>query len=225
MTSQPTQPRSLRPTRGGSAKETAKNVARARKPRQRPTQDERSAATHLVLLEATLRCMKERGYANTTLAEIEKRSRMTRGALLHHFPNKNAIIVAAFVHLYRERIKRYQALVRTKKAGLHTAVSIIRGEMEAWFPLTLEFMSAMRTDHALHKLFDTEMGKWTESISASYESLVPELASAKSPLLVQYVIGCFLRGLCLEAIVTDKPLVDKIFDQFVDILARYLDSR
>ncbi len=214
-----------RSTRPAAVSATAVRPARARKPRPRATQDERSAATQLVLLEATLRCMKELGYANTTLAEIEKRSQMTRGALLHHFPNKNALIVAAFVHLYRERIKRYQALVRTKKAGLHTAVSIIRGEMEEWFPLTLEFMSAMRTDRALHALFDAEMSKWTQSISTSYESLVPELAAAKSPLLVQYVIGCFLRGLCLEAIVTDKPLVDKIFDQFVELLQSYLDSR
>lgn len=225
MTSQTAQSKSPRRAAGSAVKEAATRPARARKLRQRPTQDERSAATQLVLLEATLLCMKERGYANTTLAEIEKRSHMTRGALLHHFPNKNAIIVAAFVHLYRERIKRYQALVRAKKAGLHTAVSIIRGEMEEWFPLTLEFMSAMRTDRALHKLFDAEMSKWTQSISTSYESLMPELAAAQSPLLVQYVIGCFLRGLCLEAIVTEKPLVDKIFDQFVDVLQSYLDSR
>ncbi|MBN8886483.1 MAG: TetR/AcrR family transcriptional regulator [Rudaea sp.] len=216
--------RSARPDSDVAAKKAPTAPTRTRKPRQRPTQEERSAATQLVLLDATLDCMKELGYANTTLAEIEKRSRMTRGALLHHYPNKNAIIVAAFVHLYRERIKRFQTLVRTKKAGMHGAVSMIRGEMEEWFPMTLEFMSAMRTDRTLHKLFDIEIGKWTQSISTTYESLIPELDSTPSPLLVQYVIGCFLRGLCLEAIVTEKPLVDKIFDQFVEILEAYLGS-
>ncbi len=40
-------------------------------------------------------------------------------------------------------------------------------------------------------------------------SLLPELADTESPLLIQYVIGCFLRGLCLESFVSDPPLVAK----------------
>jgi hypothetical protein len=74
----------------------------------------------------------------------------------------------------------------------------------------------------LRKAFDQEMDRWIGPISESYVSLMPELADTESPLLLQYVIGCFIRVLCLESFVSDAALVEKIFDRFVDILTVYL---
>ena len=104
----------------------------------------------------------------TTLSDIEKSSKLTRGALLHHFPNKQALFAAALVRLCRLRIETFQAPIKSRKAGLRANIDIIHKEVREWFPLTVEFMNAMRTDYA---------------------SLFPELSNAKSPLLVQYVIG------------------------------------
>jgi hypothetical protein len=39
---------------------------------------------------------------------------------------------------------------------------------------------------------------------------------------VQYVIGCFNRGLCLESFVSDRAVVEKTLDRFVDILEIYV---
>ena len=55
---------------------------------------------------------------------------MTRGAPLHRYPNKSAIIVAAFAYLDSGCIKCFQNLVGTKKAGMHTAAAMICCEME-----------------------------------------------------------------------------------------------
>ena len=47
---------------------------------------------------------------------------MARGAPLHRYPNKSAIIVAAFSYLDSGRTKCFQSLVGTKKAGMRGAM-------------------------------------------------------------------------------------------------------
>ena len=194
----------------------------SRKTAHRPTQGERSASTQRTVLDATLGCMKKHGLANTTLQHIKKVAGMTRGALLYHFPTKQALFAATLVHFYRLRIERLRALVQARKPNLRAGLAIVHEEVRDWFPVALEFMTAIRTDAALRKAFDQEMDRWIGPISESYVSLMPELADTESPLLVQYVIGCFIRGLCLESFVSDAALVEKIFDRFVDILTVYL---
>jgi AcrR family transcriptional regulator len=195
---------------------TARNSAR------RPTQQERSASTQRAVLDATLGCLRRYGFANTTLQQIEKSAGMTRGALLYHFPTKQALFAAALVHFYRLRIERLETLVKARKPDLRAGLAIIRQEVQDGFPLTLEFMTAMRTEVVLRKAFDREMNRWVGPISKSYVSLLPQLQDIESPLSMQYVIGCFMRGLCLESFVSDLALVEKTFDQFVDILEIYV---
>jgi AcrR family transcriptional regulator len=195
---------------------TSRNMSR------RPTQQERSASTQRAVLDATLDCLRRHGFANTTLQRIEKSAGMTRGALLYHFPTKQALFAAALVHFYRLRIERLETLVKARKPDLRASLAIIHQEVQEGFPLTLEFMTAMRTEVALRKAFDREMERWINPISKSYVSLLPQLQDVESPLLVQYVIGCFIRGLCLESFVSDRAVVEKTLDRFVDILEIYV---
>jgi AcrR family transcriptional regulator len=192
---------------------------------RRPTQRERSASTQRALLDAALDCLRRHGFAGTTLQQIEKSAGMTRGAMLHHFPTKQALFAGALVHFYRLRIERLERLVSARKPDLHAGLAIIHKEVRDGFPLTLEFMTAMRTETALRKAFDREMNRWINPISKSYVSLLPQLQDIDSPLMIQYVIGCFIRGLCLESFVSEPRLVEKIFDRFVDILEIYLQVR
>ncbi len=69
----------------------------------RRSQAERRVSTRAAVLEATLACLIERGYARTTTAEIERRARVSRGARLHHFPTKAGLMAAAVVQLF-ERV-------------------------------------------------------------------------------------------------------------------------
>ncbi len=53
-------------------------------------QEERSAETRRRLLDATVACLFERGYAGTTTTELARRAGVSRGAQMHHFPKKGA---------------------------------------------------------------------------------------------------------------------------------------
>lgn len=77
--------------------------------RRRRTQAERSASTRTRLLDATLACLIEQGYARTTTAQIEARAGTSRGARLHHFATKASLVSAAVERLYAGIATRYRA--------------------------------------------------------------------------------------------------------------------
>src|SRR4051812_8718153 len=67
--------------------------------RRRRTQAERVAETRTRLLDATVDCLAEVGYARMTTADVAARAGMSRGAQLYHFENKAALVSTAVEHL------------------------------------------------------------------------------------------------------------------------------
>jgi AcrR family transcriptional regulator len=61
---------------------------------ERRTQAERTDATTAQLLAGTVSALVDLGYRGATTTEIAKRARVSRGAMLHHFPNRAALFAA-----------------------------------------------------------------------------------------------------------------------------------
>ncbi|HWU90805.1 MAG TPA: helix-turn-helix domain-containing protein [Kofleriaceae bacterium] len=72
----------------------------ARAPR---TQQQRRDETRRALLDAAVESLIEVGFARTTTLEVQRRANVSRGALLHHFPSKAELLVAAIAHLAEMR--------------------------------------------------------------------------------------------------------------------------
>jgi len=73
---------------------TAAAIA-ARRRRGKQTQTERSTDMRGRLLDATLECLARYGYAGTSFSTIAQHAGVSRGALQHHYPEKNYIIAGA----------------------------------------------------------------------------------------------------------------------------------
>jgi len=76
------------------------------RPRQRRTQAERSATTRDALLRAARELFAERGYAGAGRELVAERAGVTRGALYHHFPNKEALFRAVVESVEEESFNR-----------------------------------------------------------------------------------------------------------------------
>lgn len=66
---------------------------------ERRTQGERSSAMRERLLDATIGCLVDYGYAGTTVTRIAERAGVTRGAQVHHYRTKDDLVTAAVTHL------------------------------------------------------------------------------------------------------------------------------
>src|SRR5437762_7609305 len=72
-----------------------------RRTRRRRSQEERRDATRGAVLDATVECLAERGYAGTTTTRIARRARVSRGALLHYYASKIELLTSAIEHILR----------------------------------------------------------------------------------------------------------------------------
>ena len=70
--------------------------------RHRRTQAERSAATQAALMAAARELFTAHGFAGASREEIVERAGVTRGALYHHFANKEDLFRAVLMELERE---------------------------------------------------------------------------------------------------------------------------
>ena len=67
----------------------------------RRSQAERSAATREALLDAAIDCLIDEGYASVTTSRVAERAGVSRGAHLHHFQTRNALVASAVEQLAR----------------------------------------------------------------------------------------------------------------------------
>ena len=77
----------------------SKMSATATAPTARRTQQQRREATRNALMDATVQCLVERGYAGTTIRAVSERAGVSPGALQHHFTSKEELVAEAIGHL------------------------------------------------------------------------------------------------------------------------------
>jgi AcrR family transcriptional regulator len=68
-------------------------------------EQERSRATRTRILDAAVVVLVEHGYSNATTVRIQEAAGVTRGRLLHHYPSRDALLVAAVHHLAAQRVR------------------------------------------------------------------------------------------------------------------------
>ncbi|MGW4872551.1 TetR/AcrR family transcriptional regulator [Streptomyces chartreusis] len=56
------------------------------------------------ILAAAVACLAEDGYAATTTSRIQERAGVSRGSMLHQFPSRDDLLVAAVQHLAWQRV-------------------------------------------------------------------------------------------------------------------------
>ncbi|HVV74514.1 MAG TPA: helix-turn-helix domain-containing protein [Mycobacteriales bacterium] len=116
----------------------------------RRSQAERSEITSTLVLDATIACLVELGYARTSTLVVHERAGVSRGALLHHFPSRAELMAAAVDHLAR------QILVSFDATALRHGDPVERGVRLLWSSFTSdlgiaaqELWTAARTDAEL----------------------------------------------------------------------------
>ncbi|MDQ1697454.1 MAG: hypothetical protein QOJ03_2807 [Frankiaceae bacterium] len=120
---------------------------------ERRTQAERRATSRAKLVDATLACLAERGYAGASLPEIVRRAGLSNGGLWRHFPSKADLLAAASM----EAEERLLASSRTDELEARSPaarVDAVVAQMLTWaeqpaMVAILELLLASRSDAEL----------------------------------------------------------------------------
>jgi AcrR family transcriptional regulator len=122
----------------------------ARAPR---TQQQRRDETRRALLDAAVESLIEVGFARTTTLEVQRRASASRGALLHHFPSKAELLVAAVDHLAEMRARELKMLAKELPEGRARTDAVLELLWQCFsgtfFQVAMELRTAARTDAEL----------------------------------------------------------------------------
>jgi AcrR family transcriptional regulator len=188
---------------------------------------ERSAATQNRLLDATIECLIERGWAGTSTTEVVRRAGVSRGAQVHHFPTKEDLVLAAVEHLLERRIREFQTTFSDLPSAQRSPASAMRLLYDHCFRATfepwLELAVAARTDPALHERFAQLESRFFDTALATFRGMFPDAAAdpsfARVALQLTFAV---LDGLAIGRMmdVPDDEL-EAVIDAFNAITAPY----
>lgn len=175
----------------------------------RRTQEERSAATRTRLLAAASACLLEHGYAETTIARVQEAAGLARGTLLHHFPTRADLMVAATVHLVEQRMTAFR--VEADQIGedgdrLQAVIDLAWRDLSSpEFYTALELWVAARTDPDLKRVLLVEEKRLFRTIHAGTAAVLgPAYAEdPRVPTVVEFTIDV-LTGLSMMNMLTQS---------------------
>lgn len=88
----------------------------------------RSRATRQRLLEAAVTCLATKGWEASTVSVIAAEAGISRGAVQHHYPTREDLVLAALRFIFDERKATVEATVmprRTGRARVHAVVALM----------------------------------------------------------------------------------------------------
>ena len=141
-------------------------------------QQERRDGTRQALLDAAIASLVELGFARTTTLEVQKRSGLSRGALLHHFPTKAELLAATIVHLGEMRGRELKDHVGKLPRGGERVDAVLDLLWHSFtgplFYVAMELRAAARTDPELRAALGVTERVLHERIVEQYTTLFGE---------------------------------------------------
>ncbi|MDR3414858.1 MAG: TetR/AcrR family transcriptional regulator [Nevskia sp.] len=190
---------------------SAQSALNAAKPGVRRTQAERSNAMRRRLLAATVESLAEEGYAGSTLSSIVRRAGVSRGAQVHHYPNKQALILDAAEDLMRRSYRALGAVLLSVAKEDDRLEALIKACWDSLFATPMyraytELLIASQRDpvlaEALRQMLQRVRGVFEPAVEHYFE---PAPGSGANPKALFLQMSCLLAGLAVQAHVIQNP--------------------
>ncbi|HNL50927.1 MAG TPA: TetR/AcrR family transcriptional regulator [Actinomycetota bacterium] len=187
----------------------------------RVSQEERSRAMRLRLLDAAVDCLIERGYAGTSTTLVSERAGVSRGAQLHHFPSKAALLVAAVEHVAQTRAEELTAAAAaTPPDDRRRVLRMLADHVTSpVFDAALELWVAARTDAELRAAvapLERRIGRQTHVLAVT--ALRADETVPGTRELIEATLD-LIRGLGLaRALSDDTRRRNRVLDRWAAVL-------
>lgn len=194
---------------------------------------QRSEATKATVLDAAIQALITYGYHGATSNRIAELSGLTRGAQMHHFGSKAALVVEALLHLHEKRLAALRAADPRYDSIAAFVEAVWRSfDSDLWLAAA-ELWTAARTDTELRAALipaERTIGqRMMESIDFSSSGPEVEALSRLTPerlATVYGLIASFMRGLALyEAFDPNPKRARRQREELVALLRASLTER
>jgi AcrR family transcriptional regulator len=198
--------------------------------RKHRTQAERSERTREQLLDATIECLVELGYARTTVQEICQRAGLSRGAQQHHFTTKAELMTSALEHLFKRLSDEILAATNELPDGpsrIEAGVDLLwRAYSGTLSTAAVELWVAARTDPELRRtLLPVDRALGHATLEFYREIMGVAVDDARLNTLVLLTVN-MVRGLALDAMIGgDERRRDALLAEWKTLVAEQFGRR
>jgi AcrR family transcriptional regulator len=176
---------------------------------RRKTQAERSATSRELIMRATVTILEEEGLAGATTVRIQEEAGLSRGRLLHHFPSREVLLVAAVQHVAKARWStQRQSLTRKRgRARILAAIDALWLTYEgSLFWAAMELWLGARTDSTLREHLLPQEEQLTRIVWDLCDELFGRALVAK-PAYADFrdILISSMRGVAMTYAYNDRP--------------------
>lgn len=172
-------------------------------------QQTKSRQTREAILQSAVECFYELGYANTSTENIAQRAKLSRGAMLHHFPTRFDLIKAAVQYLNNQRLTTYAKVEAIAQEGAQ--YSLIDEGIDAYweqlnsptFVVFHELQVASRTDPELASVIKPALAEYTDAVLKLSATLFPDLAVSEAFERANLVARYLMEGMAIDRATRD----------------------
>jgi AcrR family transcriptional regulator len=179
----------------------------------------RGEATRLRILEATLSCIAEEGYAHTSTVRVCERSGTSRGSLLHQFSTRAELMAAAVAYIFERLTADYvEACAALRSDALHSVARrievagklLLAGYADPRLAAVLDIYAAARTDAELMAALKPVAARHRKVVRELAHELFPATATSKRAARRLAVVLDALQGLAFRSVVNQEGARDTI---------------
>ncbi|GAB4010609.1 TetR/AcrR family transcriptional regulator [Nocardioides ultimimeridianus] len=177
------------------------------------------------ILDAAVEVLLEHGYGGASTVQIQERAGVSRGRLLHHFPSRDALLIAAAQHLARARVgelpsdhvwpedpaARIDAIVDTMAATF----------TQGYFWAATELWIAARTHEELREALLPGEREIARAIRTAMDGFFgPDLCAREDYEGLREILFTSLRGMALTTAFDPRPEPTARHVERLKVLAR-----
>ena len=186
----------------------------------------RAEDTRKRICAAVVACLDEVGYAETSIGRVQARAEVSRGALTHHFPTKQALMAETATRLLDAAtvpLKSRAPQPPDEMLAQSWERIVNRAEGRAF----VEILFACRTDTDLNAALEAKLFAWDEEVSDAIDEVyVGEAPETDDAALLWSITRAFIRGLLIhERFVRDPAHLQRMLKRFGGILAQEMHLR
>lgn len=195
--------------------------------------EQRTVDSRARILQAAVECLVEQGYSGATTLAIQARAGVSRGRLLHHFPSREELLVAAAEHLAAERVREATERITTHLAKATSPAIRVKQVVEfMWltfheshFWAATELWTAARTDEVIAAALLPGERKLGGVIRTTVDAMWgPDLVDRPRYPQVRELLLTSMRGVAMTYSFDDRdPRRDPHIAQWVDTARVLLD--
>jgi AcrR family transcriptional regulator len=192
----------------------------------RRSQAERTEATVNLVLDATIECLVELGYAHTSTLVVHDRAGVSRGALLHHFPSRAELMAAAVDHLARRMMATFDVSTPRHSDPVERGVHLLWSSFTSDLGIAAqELWTAARTDAELRiALIQNEADLNRQIHTTLRRAFGPELAAHPNFDPTVRVLIQAMRGAAAARVLHPDTSARSDINRWVDVARHLLSS-